>query len=115
MNTAPVELKTTNGYTAVISNWMTYGQYMLLQNILTGAMSVDPTTGTVKELNASVINEANVQAFKMLLIKLTDPNGNEISEPGKAMDDLPAQDGIEIMEEINKIWVNTSPSKKKGI
>jgi hypothetical protein len=113
MNTTDV--KTPNGYIASVTADLTYRQYTELQNILTSKMTVDPSTTAVNNISASVVQEANQKALTMLLVKLVDPQGKELPDPGNAINDIPAVDGIAISEKINEIWSNVSISKKKGI
>lgn len=110
-----IKLTTTNGYQVEILPELNYGQFLEVQKIIQSKIALDPTTKKVDNLNGDVLFDANNKAIELLLVKLTDPTGNELPNPAQALKNLPISDGVEINDQIQKIWTDAMTPKKKEI
>lgn len=102
-------IKTTNKYEAHLKTSLTYGESKQIQAPILNATSFSPTSGQASEISGAVIYETNKVAVNIVLKKLIDPQGQELSASIESLDNLPQEDGEEIFTAINEI---TSPKKK---
>lgn len=116
----PVELATPSGYRVTLKPYLNYGQFIQIQQIFTSRMKLkintsgsDPQTEGATEIDASVLYDANKKALEFLLLKVIMPDGQESNNPVVAIDEMPPQDGIAVMDRINEITNQATTTQKK--
>lgn len=109
-----IKLTTVHGYVAEITRTLQYSQFKSIQQVIQSKMVVDPTTQKVDGLKGDVLIEANEKALAVLLVKLTGPDGVEISNPSQGINELPFEDGIEINDKVQEVWTLAMTPKKKA-
>lgn len=105
-------LTTTNGYIVTLAPFLTYDQFIDIQKIWTKDVVIDPNdkdeSGVVNtpkpgKISANLMYEANKMAVGFLVKKIVDPKGVEMQRVTPDSLPIPAADGQEVTEAINKI------------
>lgn len=117
-----IELKTPGGYIVTIKPELTYGQYLELQEMWASGVkadteNIDPVTKQPKvimELDGKAILAGRRKAREFLVIKIVDPQGNEVTNIVGALSDMPQSDGLAIAAKVEEITAKAQLSKKGG-
>ena len=107
------QIKTTNGYTAVIRPFLTYDQYIDIQKVWTQHVLLEVGAETpekakedakksISKVPANTMYEANRLAVSFLVVKILNPEGVEIKRQPHELP-VPPLDGKEIMDFIDKL------------
>ncbi len=103
------KIVTQSGYTVTFSPFLTYDQFIEIQKLWTANAVVNAETGKpdLGSIPANVMHDANKLAMSFLIKSITDKTGAVVPhDPGSLP--LPPSDGMEIVNEINKIMAEAS-------
>lgn len=111
-----IELKTPGGYTVTIKPELSYGQFIQLQHIFADTMKYNPETKLPvnSELEGKALLESQAKAMEFLVVKILDPQGNEVTNIAGALESLTQSDGQMISDKVNEIWGKAQLPKKRG-
>lgn len=111
-----LELKTPSGYTITIKSDLTYGQFNELTQMIAGEMKFDVQTKQLisSEVEGKIVFAAQEKAKEMLIVKIVDPQGNEVTNKIEAINEMPREDGEMITKEVNRIREKSQLPKKGG-
>ncbi len=106
------EFTTTNGYKYCLANYLTYDQFMAMQELVTR----DQIAGQDVQITGSKALAVNKLVLTFLLLSLKDSSDVEVVREADSLP-IPAVDGADIMAEVSKITNEASEAftKKKGI
>jgi hypothetical protein len=109
---AHIDITTTNGYTATIKPFLTYGQFLDIQKVISSNVKLDPKTQEVSEISGEILMAVTEKTINYLLISLKDADGIDLNNNIK---ELPVEDGAQIMAKINEVSSKASAlvNKKK--
>jgi hypothetical protein len=96
------DITTSNKYVATIKNSLTFQEHSQIKTIITSGVRLDQNDKQAS-MSGDTMLAADQKALDIALIKLVDPQGVELANPAKAIGDIPALDGTEIMDAINQI------------
>lgn len=118
------EIKTAGGYTITMAPYLTYDQFMDIEDTWTGDIAIDltkkgddgkPIVPEMTKISSRLLRAANKKAIGFLVKKIIDPEGNEVK---RKEDELPIHpaDAKEITDIIDKVITDTAKifEKKKG-
>lgn len=119
------EFKTSSGYTAKIKASLDFGDYRKIKTAVkkqfrfsisseTKLDSVNNKDIKFSEMDLNSLTVANDLAISLLLVSIIDPKGNDLGSPIEALDTLPPKDGLEIVDEIDRITKSSEIDQKKG-
>lgn len=107
-----MELKTPNGYTVVLKDVkdLTFRDKRAIQKTIMASMKVSAIDPSKTELTASGIFEAQDEILKLVLKRIVDNQGQEVSGNlfDFIMDKMPEKDGDFIYEKVNKYFQKES-------
>ena len=111
------EIKTPGGYTVTIKPELSYGQFIQLQHIFADTMKYNAETKlpVSSDLEGKALLESQAKAMEFLVVKILDPQGNEVTNIAGALGDMSQSDGQLISDKVNEIWGKAQLPKKKGI
>lgn len=111
-----IELKTPGGYTVTIKPELTYGQYIQLQRIFAADMKFNPETKlpVSSDLEGISLLDSQAKAMEFLVVKIVDPQGNEVTNIPGALENMSQSDGQIIADKVNEIYGKVLLPKKKG-
>lgn len=118
-----IELKTPGGYTVTIKPELSYGQFLELEEMWASGVeadteNIDPVTKEPKvrvKLDGKSLITGKRKAMEFLVIKIVDPQGNEVTNISGLLNEMPQSDGRAIADKIDEITAKAQLSKKKGI
>lgn len=111
-----IELKTPGGYTVTIKPELTYGQFLQLQHIFAASMKFNPETKQPvnSELEGKALLESQAKTMEFLVIKILDPQNNEVTNIAAALEGMPQNDGQMVANKVNEISGKAQIPKKGG-
>lgn len=111
-----IELKTPGGYTVTIKPELTYGQFLQLQHIFAATMKYDPSTRQPVDsaLEGKALLETQAKTMEFLVVKILDPQGNEVTNIAGALESMPQRDGQMIADKADEILSKAQLPKKGG-
>lgn len=111
-----IKLTTPSGYTVTIKPELTYGQFIQLQHIFAAGMKFDPETKEAvnSELEGKALLESQAKTMEFLVIKILDPQGNEVTNIAGALENMPQRDGQMVANKVNEISGKAQLPQKKG-
>jgi len=113
MNNQGKEIITPNGYKALIKEFITFGEYNKIQSSITSGINFNLKQQEAEAISGDILMNAQKVSLKICLLKLFNPEGNELQSPEEAINDLPVSDGQAIMDAINEVTNEARLPKKK--
>ena len=107
------KFKTSNGHEVEINTYVTFGESKQISDVFLKGVNFElGSDGQPKfnEVNASVSNDAQNKAIETIVVSIDGITENII----EAMDNLPKQDGDEIVAEIDKVQNPINDKKKQN-
>lgn len=111
MERATKKFTTSGGYEIEIKTYLTFGENREITNVyLEGAEMGMDETGKPKmsTINVGLTSKAQDKAIELLVVSVNGEKENIV----KLVQDLPIQDGNELVEELNKIQNPITTEKK---
>lgn len=112
MNTI-IEVKTSQNYTVYLSSEFTIYQYRQVQRVITSSVRVDPISGKPQEFTGDIMQMASDKALELLVVKVTDPQGNTVPNPIEVIHNFNIEDGLKVYDKVDEITQQALPTKKK--
>jgi hypothetical protein len=106
-------VETPNHYKAYIKPKLTYGEVKQIKRSSMSSVQYDPKTQGIASIDTSKLLDVQDVAMKLFLVKLLDPQGNELPDPVSKLDGLDAEDGEAIEEKISELTKELELTKKK--
>ena len=93
---------------------LTYGDVEDIQFNLLDAVDVD-SRGQMKSVRGDKMKRANRKLAKKMIVEIKDEDGNDVEYSDKWLDNMkPADDGMELMNEINEQTKSIGKKKKES-
>src|SRR3990172_1184628 len=106
------DIKTASGYLVTIREELNYGQFLELQKTYASLAKIDIDTQKITEINPVGAIDSQSKAIELVVVKIIDPSGKELTDLVQAVTEMPIQDGKQISEACNKIANEASIPKK---
>ena len=91
---------------------LTYGDVEDIQYNLMEAVDID-SRGQMKSVKGQEMKKARRSTAKRVIVEIKDEDGNEVKFSDKWLDNLPADDGMELMGEIDDQTSSIGKKKKQ--
>jgi len=92
---------------------LTYGDVEDIQYALMEAVDIDGR-GQMKSVKGQEMKKARRSTAKRVIVEIKDENGEEVKFSDKWLDNLPAEDGMKLMEEVDSETSSIGKKKKES-
>ncbi len=92
---------------------LTYGDVEDIQYALMEAVDIDGR-GQMKSVKGQEMKKARRSTTKRVIVEIKDENGEEVKFSDKWLDNLPAEDGMKLMEEVDSETSSIGKKKKES-
>jgi hypothetical protein len=107
-------IKTPSGYSVTLKDQLSYGEFVEIQEIVTGSMKYSIDEKKMRDVESSVLMKANRRTLEFMVKEVGLLDGSKSNNPIQAVFEMPVKDGQVVQDKVSELTQEASVTKKKG-